>query len=182
MDFDLDGDLDIFAANGAVSHLANASRSETVSELSQRNQLWLNDGSGQFSEIIDDEIVTLAETSRGVAFADLDNDGDADVLVANNGGPLRVFQNISSSKNNWVGLKVLDQGTFAYHAKVEIVDQPCVSRIVRTDGSYASANDPRVVFGLGRSTDQPRIRVTWSDGEAQTFGPLTINRYHSLIR
>ncbi|MCY4094165.1 MAG: CRTAC1 family protein [Gammaproteobacteria bacterium] len=182
VDFDLDGDLDIFTANGAVSLLANESRSASESDLRQRNQLWLNDGRGQFEEIMDDEIVAQTETSRGVAFADLDNDGDADVVIANNNGPLRVFENMSASKHNWIGLKVKDKRSIAYHAKIQVVGMPCVSRVVRTDGSYASANDPRIVFGLGRISTKPRIRVTWSDGESRVFGPLSINRYHVLNR
>lgn len=182
VDLDLDGDLDIFAANGAVSYLANEDRSQPQPDLSQRNQLWLNEGSGTFIEVVNDDIVALKETSRGAAFADLDNDGDTDIVVSNNGGQLRVFQNLSAAKNNWIGLKIEDQGSIAYHARVHIVDKPCVSRIVRTDGSYASASDPRTVFGLGESTSKPRISVTWSDGATRTFGPLAINRYHVLNR
>ena len=182
VDVDLDGDLDLFAANGAVSYLANANPSQTEPHLRQRNQLWLNDGEGFFSESLTDEIVELEETSRGVAFADLDNDGDSEVLVSNNGGPLRVFENLAAVKNNWIGLTVEDHGSIAYHAQVQIVDKPCVSRVIRTDGSYASSNDPRVVFGLGQSTAEPHIRVTWANGAMQIFGPLSINKYHVLGR
>ncbi|MCY4128533.1 MAG: CRTAC1 family protein [Gammaproteobacteria bacterium] len=182
VDIDLDGDLDLFAANGAVSFLANEDRSSEEFPLGQRNQLWVNTGQGQFVEVLDDEIVVAEETSRGVAFADLDNDGDPDILVANNSGPLRVFENVTSSTNNWIGLTVKDQHSYAYHAKINIVGESCVSRVVRTDGSYASANDPRVVFGLGKTTSKPRINIAWSDGETQTFGPLAINQYHVLER
>lgn len=182
IDVDLDGDLDIFAANGAVSLIANEDRSSDELPLGQRNQLWLNDGEGQFIEVLDDEIVVAEETSRGVAFADLDNDGDPDILVANNGGPLRVFENVKGSSNNWIGITVKDQGSYSYHAKISIVGESCRSRIVRTDGSYASANDPRVVFGLGTMANEPRISITWSDGETKTFGPLAINKYHVLAR
>lgn len=182
IDVDLDGDLDLLVANGAVSLNANESRSKEELPLGQRNQLWLNDGQGQFVEVLDDEFVLDIEVSRGVAFADLDNDGDIDVLVANNGGPLRVFENVKADGNNWIGLTVKDRDSYAIHAKLSIVGEPCVSRIVRTDGSYASANDPRVVFGLGKTVEEPKISVTWPDGEAQTFGPLAINQYHVLTR
>ena len=182
VDVDLDGDLDVFVANGAVSYIANQNREQVEPDLSQRNQLWLNDGYGQFKEIVDGDLVTQVETSRGVAFADLDNDGDADILVANNNGPLRVYENLSAAANNWIGLIVEDHGSIAYHAEVHVADRPCVSRVVRTDGSYASASDPRVVFGLGQSTSEPVISVTWSDGSTQKFGPLAINRYHLLVR
>lgn len=182
IDVDLDGDMDLFTANGAVSFLANEDRSPEDSPLGQRNQLWLNDGQGQFMEVLDDEIVFAKEASRGVAFADLDNDGDPDILVANNGGPLRVFENVNDETNNWIGLTVKDQRSHAYHAKISIVGKSCMSRVVRTDGSYASASDPRVVFGLGKVPDRRRIKVSWSDGTTQTFGPLAINQYHVLTR
>lgn len=182
IDVDLDGDLDLFAANGAVSLLANEDRSSEELPLGQRNQLWLNDGQGQFLEVLDDEIAIAEEVSRGVAFADLDNDGDRDILVANNGGPLRVFENVNPSTNNWIGLKVKDQQSYAYHAKISLIGEPCVNRVIRTDGSYASANDPRVVFGLGKMANEPQISITWADGETQTFGPLAINQYHVIAR
>ncbi len=182
IDVDLDGDLDLFAANGAVSLLANEDRASDELPLGQRNQLWLNDGQGQFVEVLHDEIGIAEETSRGVAFADLDNDGDPDILVANNGGPLRVFENVIGSTNNWIGITVKDQQRHAYHAKISVAGKTCLNRVVRTDGSYASANDPRVVFGLGAMAEKPRIRITWSDGDRQTFGPLAINQYHVLVR
>ena len=183
LDVDLDGDLDLFAANGAVSLFANAERSSTESSpLAQRNQLWLNNGNGEYVEVIADEITTLAETSRGAAFADLDNDGDTDILVANNGGELRVYKNVAATGNNWIGLTVNEQGTLAFHAKVELIDHHCRSRVVRTDGSYASANDPRVVFGLGQTTTEPSVRITWLDGTTSRFGPLALNTYHTLNR
>ncbi len=182
IDVDLDGDLDLFAANGAVSLNANENRSTETLPLGQRNQLWLNDGNGLFVEVLNDEIVFATETSRGVAFADLDNDGDPDVIVANNGGPLRIFENVLRAANNWIGLTIKDEDSYAYHAKVSIAEESCINRVVRTDGSYASSNDPRVVFGLGQSTSEPRISVTWADGETRTFGPLPINQYHVLTR
>ena len=182
LDVDLDGDLDLFSANGAVSFNANDNGSKRDIPLGQRNQLWLNNGDGRFTEVFDEAIVANEEASRGVAFADLDNDGDLDIVVANNDGPLRVFQNVIETENDWIGLQVEDQGTTATHAKVGVVGQTCVSRMVRTDGSYASAGDPRVVFGLGHVASDPKISVTWADGETRTFGPLAVNQYHVLSR
>ncbi|MYD44390.1 MAG: CRTAC1 family protein [Gammaproteobacteria bacterium] len=182
IDIDHDGDLDIFVANGAVSLVANESRGSDLHRLSQRNQLWLNDGAGSFVEHMNEELVTVSETSRGAAIADLDNDGAVDLLVANNDGPLRVYENMSMAKNHWIGATVLAKGVVAHHAVVNLTSRPCTSRIVRTDGSYASANDHRVVFGLGKNGAKQKLSVTWPDGTTSTYGPLAIDRYHLLER
>ncbi len=181
IDFDLDGDLDLFVANGAVSLLANASNGR-ASTLHQRNQLWLNDGNGKYVEVEGEDIVEMAETSRGAAFSDLDNDGDTDILVANNDGILRIYENVGTGGNHWIGIHATENGSIAYNARVSLVNRPCATHIVRTDGSYASAQDPRVVFGLGKSASEPKISIEWATGGHTTFGPLAIDRYHNLKR
>ena len=181
VDFDLDGDLDVFVANGAVSLIANEARATPASPLAQRNQLWEN-VDGIYVEIRGEPLVEFADVSRGTAFADLDNDGDQDIIVSNNNGSLRVYQNEASAEFNWIGFVVEDHGAWAYHAEVSIVNHPCNTRTVRSDGGYASANDPRVVFGLGNQSTKQQVSVTWPDGSSQQFGPLEINRYHVLER
>lgn len=181
-DAELDGDLDLFVANGAVSLIANEERAVAGELLGQRNQLWLNDGNGIYAEQTDGDVVQTVETSRGTAFADLDNDGLVDLLVASNDGPLRAYKNVTEHANHWIGALVKENGVASHNAVVELVEQACVSRIARTDGSYASANDPRVVFGLGAIDIQQKLRVTWADGETRIFGSLAIDRYHVLER
>ena len=94
---------------------------------------------------------------RGAAFGDIDNDGDSDVVVANDSGPVRLLVNNVGSRNHWIGLRLV--GTTALRdmlgarAGVVRTDGSIVlRRRARSDGSYASANDPRVLIGLGRST------------------------------
>jgi hypothetical protein len=67
-------------------------------------------------------------------------------------------------------------------ARVEVRRQglPTLSRRVRTDGSYASANDPRVLVGLGSSNESPQVRVLWPDGKAEEFDTAIVDRWTTL--
>ena len=179
VDFDLDGDLDVLVANGAVSLQVNR-QIESDLPLAQRNQLWVHTASEKYLELTDDDITRSTRVSRGVAFGDFDNDGDQDIVVTNNNGPAQLFENVSTDTQPWLGLTVLKQGTLAMSAKVSIKTGECVAQTVRTDGSYASANDPRVVFGLKSGNLPQTVSVTFLDGSTVEYGPLDVNRYHVL--
>ena len=172
-DADNDGDLDLFAANGAVTAIAGQEPGALGLPLRQRNQFWRNDG-GRYVEVRISAFEP-AEVSRGTAFADFDNDGDLDLLVTNNRGPARLYRN-DSGAGHWLGIEL----TGASGARVWLEPGECGARRVATDGSYASANDPRIVFGLGADASPRRVRVRWPDGEEQTFGPLAVDRYQAL--
>ena len=176
-DVDNDGDLDLFAANGAVTAIAGQEPGPLGLPLRQRNQFWRNDG-GRYTEV---RIPAFepAEVSRGTAFADFDNDGDLDLLVTNNRGPARLYRN-DSDAGHWIGLELV--GATAPGSRVWLESVGCGARRVSTDGSYASANDPRILFGLGTDSSARRVRVRWSDGEEKTYGPLAVDRYHTLTR
>jgi hypothetical protein len=179
-DADNDGDLDIFSANGAVTDLADQVAAGVEFPLRQVNQLWLNDGTGKYTEVGGGPAFELSDVSRGTAFGDLDNDGDIDLLVTNNNGRARLYRNDSRSAN-WLGVSVLD-GRRATGARVRLASRPCGDHRAASDGSYASANDVRVVFGLSNSTTAEAVEVVWRDGTNEVFGPLEINRYHRLER
>ena len=176
-DADNDGDLDLFAANGAVTAIAGQDAGPLGLPLRQRNQFWRNDG-GRYTEV---RIPAFepAEVSRGTAFADFDNDGDLDLLVTNNRGPARLYRN-DSDGGRWIGLELVGDSASGSRVWLESVD--CGARRVSTDGSYASANDPRILFGLGTDSSARRVRVRWSDGEEKAYGPLAVDRYHTVIR
>ena len=176
-DADNDGDLDLFAANGAVTAIAGQDPGPLELPLRQRNQFWRNDG-GRYTEV---RIPAFepAEVSRGTAFADFDNDGDLDLLVTNNRGPARLYRN-DSAGGHWLGLDLAGPG--AAGSRVALEPSRCDGRRVSTDGSYASANDSRIVFGLGAEDGPRRVRVRWPNGAEQAYGPLVVDAYHTLKR
>jgi hypothetical protein len=182
-DYDNDGWLDLLVVNGAVRLLPELARKGDPFPLGQPNQLFHNDGKGQFEEVSEQagEAFRLLEVSRGAAFGDIDNDGDTDVLVSNNNGPARLFSNQIGNRNHWLGLRLL--GKMANRdmlgAKVEIVVNPkrVLSRRVRTDGSYCSSQDPRVLVGINTSERVEAVRVRWPDGSLEEWKSPPINRY-----
>src|SRR5689334_14931878 len=180
-DYDNDGWLDLFVANGAVQLLPELVQQKNLFPLAQPNQLFHNTGKGSFVEIVDE--FSLAEVSRGAAFGDVDNDGDTDFLVVNNNGPARLFLNQTGNRNHWLGLRLVGKsGRDMLGAKLEIVvdENKTLTRRVRTDGSYLSANDPRVLVGLGSATRVKAVRVYWPDGAVEEPNKVQIDHYTVL--
>jgi len=149
--------------------------------LGQPNQIFHNTGKGGFVEIVDE--FSLTEVSRGAAFGDVDNDGDTDFLVTNNNGLERLFINQVGNRNHWLGLRLVGKsGRDMLGATVEIVvdENKVLRRRVRTDGSYLSASDPRVLVGLGAASRVKSVRVLWPDGAVEEWQAILVDRYTTL--
>jgi len=185
-DYDNDGWLDVLTVSGAVVALEPLLRAGSEYPLAQTNQLFHNLGGGHFEETtsVAGEVFDLSEVSRGAAFGDLDNDGDTDVVVTNSNGPARLLLNQVGQNLPWLGLRALDQGRDALGAEVIVVRDsgPSIWRRVHTDGSYASASDPRVLVGLGDVTTIDRIEILWPDGEREIWTEIELGRYTPLER
>ena len=186
IDYDNDGWLDLFVANGAVN-VIEALRGD-ARPFRMRNQLFRNTGAGRFEETsaVAGAAFARADVGRGAAFGDVDNDGLVDIVVTNNGGPARLLLNRSGSGNHWIAVRLSQPGgnRFAYGAMVGIerTGRPTLWRRARTDGSYLSANDIRVHFGLGPSAEIDAVVVQWPDGNVERWRKPEIDRVLALRR
>jgi hypothetical protein len=190
-DYDNDGWLDILAVNGAVKKLQSLVDKNDLFPLHQRNQLFNNQGNGKYREVTDEagNAFDVSLVSRGAAFGDLDGDGDTDLVIANNAGPARVLRNENSREvdgnANWIGLRLLtrDGKRDAYGARAALYtgDGRKLWSRVRADGSYASSNDPRILFGIGSGEkDEFDVQIIWPDGAEEVRKALSRGRYHLL--
>jgi hypothetical protein len=184
VDYDNDGWLDLLVVNGAVRHLSSQLQKGDPYPLKQRSQLFRNDRGRRFEDVSDaaGQAFSQLQVARGAATGDLDNDGDVDIVVFNNSGPLRVLSNDAGNQRHWLGLRVID-GRFtrdAVQARVSLVGQRGATRSVQTDGSYCVANDPRVLFGLGTGGVAQTVRVRWPGGQVEEFRNLAVDRYWIL--
>jgi hypothetical protein len=107
-----------------------------------------------------------------------------DVVVANAAGPVRLLLNQVGTRQHWLGLRLVasDGPRDALGARVMIrrTDAVDLWRRARADGSYASANDPRVLVGLGRSAVEPQVRVLWPSGRMEEWANLPIDGYTTI--
>ena len=185
-DYDNDGWLDILAVNGEVKTLEALARAKDPYPLHQPNQLFRNLGNARFEEVTNEagSVFELSEVSRGAAFGDVDNDGDTDVLVVNNNGRARLLINHVGNRNHWLGLRLVDKtaNRDMVGTRVAVIRSkgPTLWRRARADGSYASANDPRVLVGLGDSTAVTAVRAHWPDGRVEEWADVTVDRYTTL--
>ncbi|MDH3308683.1 MAG: VCBS repeat-containing protein, partial [Acidimicrobiia bacterium] len=110
LDYDNDGWLDLVVVNGAVKKIEALARANDPFPMHEPNQLFRNlgDGSGRYEEVSDSagSAFALSEVSRGAAIGDIDNDGDTDILIANNGGPVRLLLNQVGHASHWLGLEL----------------------------------------------------------------------------
>ena len=132
------------------------------------------------------EVFELSEVSRGLAVGDLDNDGDSDILLVNNNGPARLLANDLGHTRHWLGLR-LRAGRpprEAPGARAALIREgrPFAWGQVSLDGSYASANDGRILFGLGDDPRVDAVRVYWPDGSVEEWSGVEAGRYTTLFR
>ncbi len=186
LDYDGDGFLDLFSANGAVTLVPEQVVAGEVLPLRQTNQLFHNNGEGRYADVSGQAgaAFALAEVSRGAAFGDIDNDGDLDIVVSNNGGPARLLLNVVAQDRPWIGLRLLAGNRDDLGARVALLyeDQAWAWGRAHSDGSYASSGDSRVLFSLRDTATAASVRVHWTDGSVEQWSGLAPARYHRLER
>ena len=176
-DFDNDGFLDLFVANGAVTAVPIQ---KSVFPYREPNQLFRN-VDGTFEDVSEQAgaAVTDEWVSRGVALGDIDNDGDTDIVVVNATGPAQLLLNQVGNRANWIGVDLRVGGIAGNHARVgAAADGRIQWRTARRDGSYLSSNDPRVLFGLANYLGAVDLLVAWRDGTTEVWTQIPQQQYH----
>lgn len=206
-DFNNDGLLDLYLANGYISADRRSSYWYDYSKIAggnraiisdaanwppmegrslsgyQQKRLWLNDGAGRFREIAQAVGATDTYDGRAVAVADLWNRGVLDIIVANQRGPVLVYRNTTAPSNAWIGFELEGRTSnrSAIGAQVELHWNGQV-QLQHVDGGvgFCAQNQRRLHFGLGPEARVDKAVVRWPSGVVQTIAAPATGQVHRL--
>ena len=177
-DYDNDGDLDIFSANGTAEEL-----------ILQHPLLLENDGKGNFKNVGPERCTYFSNkrSGRTSAIWDYDNDGDLDIIVSHVDlqATATLLRNDGGNRNHWLGLKLLgkDGPASAIGAKVIVHSGDKKQVLVNQWAtSYLSYNDPRIHIGLGQQKHVDKIEIIWSDGNREIYYDPDIDCYLTILQ
>jgi enediyne biosynthesis protein E4 len=179
LDFDNDAQLDIAIVNGHI--LDNAGLFRAGSTYAQRKLLFRNTTMRRFAEVgrTSGPAFAAEKVGRGLAAGDIDNDGDLDLLVTNNGQDAELLRNDGGNRANalLVQLRGAAGNSQAIGARIRLTaGSRTQMRDVRAGSSYLSQNDVRAHFGLGAAPRADRIEVVWPSGRVETVAGVPANQ------
>jgi enediyne biosynthesis protein E4 len=187
-DYDLDGRLDLLTANGHIEeeiHKVQASQ-----QYEQVPHLFWNAGAGSRTTFVPVGASAAGDlfrpmVARGVAAADIDGDGDLDIVFTGVAGPPRLLRNDQKSGHHWVRLALV--GTRANRdaigAAIELkAGTETLRRTVMPTHGYLSQSELPVTFGLGDRTSVDEVRIRWPDGSLQTVRGVPIDSMTRIIQ
>jgi tetratricopeptide (TPR) repeat protein len=210
LDYDLDGDLDLFTVNGFISagegsywyDLAtwtvgdlDPADSRNWPEIGDRSfsgyetfRFWRNEGSETFQSLATEVGLDSDRDGRGVVSFDYDNDGDMDLFVANQGQPPHLYRNGGAEGKHWILVRLETEPgkgvtADAIGARVTVVTEH-LSQFRERDGGtgYAGQSDPRLHFGLGDDDHIRLLEVRWPDGGFQYLEDVPVDRIVTVQR
>ena len=179
MDYDNDGLIDVFMANGHV--LDNIERYHPGTRYAEPKLMFRNLGKGIFENVSGQlgSGFVAPSVSRGAAIGDFDNDGDLDILINNNGGPAQLLRNDGGNENHWLQLFLIGtrSNRDAVGARVKVRAGSLLLYDQRKGGmSYQSAQDPRLHFGLGDQSTVDLIEILWPSGTVTRLTSVASNQ------
>lgn len=185
VDFDNDGWLDLFAANGHVYPQMEFVKSDTTAGFRQPFLLHRNLGNGKFDDSSASSGLRALPmySSRGAAFGDLNNDGLVDIVVANLGDLPLVLLNTSENKNHRASIRLIEDGKNkdAIGSRITLkTDKRALIQEVQAGSSYISQNDLRLHFGLGDDEKIESLVIRWSDGKIEKISGAEPDRFITI--
>jgi hypothetical protein len=187
IDLDHDGDLDLAVVHGEVRRTASAAADSFWGRYAQPNLLLENDGAGRFASAADrtTDFTAPRHTSRGLAFGDLDSDGDLDLVLSEVDGTLRVLRNDApAAGHHAVMVRALSAGRDALGARVRVTDAVGTARLglAIAGYSYLASSDPRAHVGLGEVPAIESIDVVWPGGSRERFRASAADREYVVLQ
>jgi hypothetical protein len=179
LDFDNDAQLDIAIANGHI--LENAPQYRAGSTYAQRKLLFRNGTMRRFTEVgrLAGPAFAALKVGRGLATGDIDNDGDLDLLITNNGQAAELLRNDGGNRGNALVVRLRGSGgnTDAIGARIRLTSGSRTQiRDIKAGTSYLSQNDLRAHYGLGTATTAERVEVLWPSGRTESVVDVAANQ------
>lgn len=186
LDFDRDGWEDLLVVNGHTE--SDATLVDPTTTWKQPDFLFRNLGNGSFENVTAEAapVLLTPRSGRGAAFGDLDNDGDVDAIIVNQGEGVVLLENRSPAGNaSWIGLELRSSSPNrdAIGSVVELWEASGVRSVeVRAGGSYLSSNDRRVLFALPTGAAPDSVVIHWRSGPRQKLSEVAPGRYHRVVQ
>lgn len=179
VDVDLDGYLDIFAANGGTDESQGR---DARARISQPPLLLRNRGNRTFENITQamGDAFNRPVMGRGAVHADVDGDGDSDLVMTTLAGPAYLFRNDGASRRRWLRVRAVGarSNRSGIGAVVRVTSASGTQwQMVRSGSSYASQSELTLTFGLGADTTATSVEVTWPSGATQSFADVASNQH-----